>query len=597
MLEVEATSDQPDAAPPQRRGATAFIEAMATVAHHSSELIALIDRAGILAYANPAASLIFGIALDDAIGASAASFLHPDDANRVTKRFAELVATPGSTITDTVRFVSALQEVRILEIVATNCLHDPHVAGIIVNGRDVTERRQLETDLLEQSLHDALTGLPNRALFIDRAERLLAMANRDQVPVSVLFVDLDNFKTFNDGMGHPAGDELLVAVARRMSNTVRAEDLLCRFGGDEFVVLVDPRPPSVEADALAERLADVLRTPFEVDGRVISVTASVGIANGVDLSVEDLVRDADIAMYQAKAAGKNQVVAFAPEMVDIANERLQLVIDLQRAIEEHEFVVLFQPIIELGDQAVTGMEALVRWQHPTRGRLAPFEFIPAAEENGMIVDIGRLVLGQACEQAVSWQFADRDLTLSVNLSARQLSSATLLEDVSSILEETGFDASSLVLEITETTIMQDAEAAVGRLSALKELGVRLAIDDFGTGYSSLSYLRKIPVDILKIDRSFVSDLHDSTEAVAIVHSLIDLGRTLDLELVAEGVELEDQLRELRSQHCNKAQGFLFARPLDAWQLEEIFHSCAAGQVLHLPSPEAMEASTPTTLVH
>jgi diguanylate cyclase (GGDEF)-like protein/PAS domain S-box-containing protein len=591
MLDVSATPDPPDAAPSQRRGAAAFVDAMATVAHHSSELIALIDRTGTLVYANPAASLTFGVALEEAIGSNAASFLHPDDVSRVTKRFAELLATPGATMTDTVRFVSVLQEIRILEIVSTNCLHNPHIAGIIVNGRDVTERRQLETDLLEQSLHDSLTGLPNRTLFIDRAERLLALANRDQIPVSVLFVDLDNFKTFNDGMGHPAGDELLVAVARRMSNTVRAEDLLCRFGGDEFVVLVDPRPPSIQANALAERLADVLRTPFEIDGRVISVTASVGIANGVDLSVEDLVRDADIAMYQAKAAGKNQVVAFAPEMVDIANERLQLVIDLQRAIEESEFVVLFQPIIELGDQSVTGMEALVRWQHPTRGRLSPFEFIPAAEENGMIVEIGRLVLRQACVQAVSWRFAERNLTLSVNLSARQLSSATLLEDVSSILDETGFEAASLVLEITETTIMQDAEAAVGRLSALKELGVRLAIDDFGTGYSSLSYLRKIPVDILKIDRSFVADLHDSSEAVAIVHSLIDLGRTLDLDLVAEGVELEEQLRELRSQHCHKAQGFLFARPLDAEQLDDIFDSSIAGRALHLPSYDAMGALT------
>jgi diguanylate cyclase (GGDEF)-like protein/PAS domain S-box-containing protein len=596
MLDVSATPDPPDAAANPSRGAAAFVDAMATVAHHSSELIALLDRNGTLVYANPAASLTFGIALEEAIGSSASSFLHPDDVSRVTKRFGELLATPGATMTDTVRFVSALQEIRILEIVSTNCLHNPHIAGVIVNGRDVTERRQLETDLLEQSLHDALTGLPNRTLFIDRAERLLALANRDQIPVSVLFVDLDNFKTFNDGMGHPAGDELLVAVSRRMANTVRAEDLLCRFGGDEFVVLVDPRPPSIQADALAERLADVLRTPFEIDGRVISVTASVGIANGVDLSVEDLVRDADIAMYQAKAAGKNQVVAFAPEMVDIANERLQLVIDLQRAIEEAEFVVLFQPIIELGDQAVTGMEALVRWQHPTRGRLSPFEFIPAAEENGMIVDIGRLVLRQACEQAVSWRFAERDLTLSVNLSARQLSSATLLEDVSSILDETGFDAASLVLEITETTIMQDAEAAVGRLSALKELGVRLAIDDFGTGYSSLSYLRKIPVDILKIDRSFVADLHDSTEAVAIVHSLIDLGRTLDLDLVAEGVELEDQLQELRSQHCNKAQGFLFARPLDAEQIDVMFDTCIAGRALHLPAHD-VEVPTPSSLVH
>jgi diguanylate cyclase (GGDEF)-like protein/PAS domain S-box-containing protein len=594
MLDVPGRQETADAATRDAPPPPAFLEAMATVAEHSSELVALISRDGTLLYANPAASLIFGVPLSDAIGTESIAFLHPDDAPRVAKRFVELLGAPGATITDTARFLSANREVRILEFISTNCLEDPKVSGIIINGRDVTERRQLETDLLEQSLHDALTGLPNRTLFIDRAERLLALANRNRVPVSVLFVDLDNFKTVNDGMGHPAGDELLVAVARRMSNTVRAEDLLCRFGGDEFVVLVDPRHAAVSADALAERLAEVLRTPFEISGRVISVTASIGIATGVDLSVEDLVRDADIAMYKAKAAGKNQVVAFVPAMVDSANERLQLVIDLQRAIEEEEFVVLFQPIIALEDQAVTGMEALVRWQHPSRGRLSPQDFIPEAEDNGMIVEIGKLVLRLSCERAVRWQFAARGLTLSVNLSARQLSSPMLLDEVSTILEETGFPPASLVLEITETTIMQDAEAAVVRLGELKELGVHLAIDDFGTGYSSLSYLRQIPVDILKIDRSFVADLHDSSEAVAIVHSLIDLGRTLDLDLVAEGVELEEQLEELRSQHCHKAQGFLFARPLDAAQLDVILEGCSWNSTLRLPPRGEVEVAPSAT---
>jgi diguanylate cyclase (GGDEF)-like protein len=389
------------------------------------------------------------------------------------------------------------------------------------------------------------------------------------VAISVLFIDLDNFKTFNDGLGHHGGDELLIAAAKRMSNALRTEDLLCRFGGDEFVVLVNPKSPNSSAELLALRINEVLRTPFEIDGRVISVTASIGTASGHEQSVEELVRDADIAMYQAKAAGKNQVVTFVPQMETLANDRLQLIIDLQRAIEQDEFVVHFQPIIDIRGRTMTGLEALVRWDHPLRGRLAPVDFILAAEENGMIVDIGRIVLRDACQRAVHWQLTRRGLSLAVNLSARQLSSATLLHDVRCILDETGFEPSSLVLEITETTIMRDADAAMGRLRALKDLGVRLAIDDFGTGYSSLAYLRQIPVDILKIDRSFVADLHDSPEAAAIVHSLIDLGKTLDLELIAEGVELEVQLNELERQRCNMAQGYFFARPMPADDLESM----------------------------
>jgi diguanylate cyclase (GGDEF)-like protein/PAS domain S-box-containing protein len=560
---------------------------MATVAEHSADVLVLVDKDGLLAYANPAAAATFGVSIEDAIGTSAISFLHPDDVERVTRRFLELLRVPDATITDTVRFVSASQEVRILEIVSTNCLHNPEIAGVIVNGRDITERKQLESELMEQSLHDALTGLPNRTLFIDRAERLLSLARRDKLAISVLFIDLDNFKTYNDGLGHKGGDELLVAAARRMGNVLRAEDLLCRFGGDEFVVLVNPRSPDSSAEVLALRINEVLRAPFEIAGRVLSVTASIGIASGSELSVEDLVRDADIAMYQAKAAGKNQVVNFVPQMETIANDRLQLIIDLQRAIELDEFVVHFQPIIDIRDatRTMTGLEALVRWDHPVRGRLAPADFINAAEENGMIVDIGRIVLQEACEKAVLWRLTERGLSLAVNLSARQLSSASLLEDVQHILHVTGFEPSSLVLEITETTIMRDADTATSRLRALKRLGVRLAIDDFGTGYSSLSYLRQIPVDILKIDRSFVADLHDSPEAAAIVRSLIDLGKTLDLELIAEGVELEVQLHELERQRCNMAQGFLFARPMSPEDLESILEATpldAASSVEHAP---------------
>ena len=587
MLELVTGGDRAEPAPTPGPGTERFLAAMATVAAHSADLLVLVDQDGLLRYANPAASATFGVSIEDAIGTNAVSFLHPDDAARVTRRFVELLRMPGATMTDTVRFVSVGQEVRILEIVTTNCVDNPEVAGVIVNGRDITERKLLESEIMEQSLHDALTGLPNRTLFIDRAERLLSLARRDQVPISVLFIDLDNFKTFNDGLGHHGGDELLIAAAKRMSNVLRSEDLLCRFGGDEFVVLVNPKSPDSSADLLALRINEVLRTPFEIEGRVLTVTASIGTASGHELSVEDLVRDADIAMYQAKAAGKNQVVTFVPQMETLANDRLQLVIDLQRAIEHDEFVVHFQPIMDIQARTMTGVEALVRWDHPLRGRLAPAEFIAAAEENGMIVDIGRIVLHEACRRAVQWHLTDRGLSLAVNLSARQLSSTTLLDDVRHVLDETGFEASSLVLEITETTIMRDADGATDRLRALKELGVRLAIDDFGTGYSSLAYLRQLPVDVLKIDRSFVADLHDSPEAAAIVHSLIDLGRTLDLELIAEGVELEPQLHELERQHCNMAQGFFFARPMPAEDVASMLEATA-------PRKAATDAGHPAT---
>ena len=565
MLEL----DQGLAPTAQPRASSRFVDAMSTVVHHAADLFVLVDAEGILLYANPAASRTFGVALEDAIGTNAGSYLHPDDLEHVTEHFERLLATPGESLTDTVRFVSTSDEVRILELVYTNCLNDPEVAGVIVNGRDITERRELEAELVQQTLHDPLTGLANRTLFVDRAERLMALARRDQLDVSVLFVDLDDFKTVNDAMGHQAGDELLRSVAGRLAATIRQDDLLGRFGGDEFVILVHPRSAEESGELLAHRLGDVLRRPCEIEGRSLTVTASVGIATGRDQTVEELVRDADVAMHQAKAAGKRRVVAFAPQMGASANDRLQLVIDLQHALEHDEFTVHYQPVVDLATRSITGVEALVRWDHPVRGRLAPLEFIPCAEENGMIVELGRQVLTEACRRGRSWGLDTRGLTLAVNLSARQLASPGLVEDVSRILTETAFAPAALVLEITETVLVQDAQAAVSRLRALKALGVRLAIDDFGTGFSSLSYLRQLPVDILKIDRSFVSDLHDSSESAAIVRSLIDLGHTLDLELIAEGVEVEAQSDALLAQHCTLAQGFLFARPMDASSLAAV----------------------------
>jgi diguanylate cyclase (GGDEF)-like protein/PAS domain S-box-containing protein len=556
MLELTRVTKRATGRAPGR-----FLDVMATVAQHSADLLVLVDEDGILLYANPAACATFGVTLEDALGASAIAFLHPEDIERVSTRFVELLALPGATMTDTVRFVSTDDEVRILELVSTNCLADPEIHGVLVNGRDVTERRQLETELLEQSLHDPLTSLANRTLFVDRAERVVAMADRDGVAVSLLFVDLDDFKTFNDGVGHQAGDRLLVAVAGRLAGALRQDDLLARLGGDEFVVLCNPRSADHSGELLAARLADVLREPFEIEGRTITIGASVGVATGVGRDVETLLRDAELAMCQAKSRGKGQSVTFDAGMGDSASDRLQLLLDLQGALSADQFVVHYQPVIDVRTGAMTGVEALVRWDHPSRGRLLPQDFIPCAEESGLIVDVGRVVLREACGRAVEWDLPARGLTLAVNLSARQLASPSLVDDVAATLAETGMDPDALVVEITETTLLQDVEAAAERLVALRSLGLRVAIDDFGTGYASLSYLRTMPVDILKIDRSFVADLHDSAESRAIVRSLLELGRSLELELIAEGVEHEVQLAALREHHCDLAQGFYFARPM------------------------------------
>lgn len=544
-----------------------FILAMAKMSQHSADVVLLVDSDGSLLYANPAAALTFGLAPGYAIGTNAISYLHPDDVDRVASNFLEFLEMPGATIANTARFVTSDNHIRLLEIVSTNCLDDPGIDAIIVNGRDITDRMRLETELLDQSLHDALTGLPNRILFQDRAKRILAIADRDDVPVSVLFVDVDNFKTINDALGHTAGDELLIAVAQRMTGTLRNAEIVSRFGGDEFVVLVDPHSSEGATDFIARRIHEVLSAPFEIDGHLISVTTSIGTASGRGESIDVLVRGADMAMYQAKAAGKNQTVQFDPQMQVLASDRLQLEIDLRSAIENREFVVLYQPMIDLRSHTMMGMEALIRWDHPTRGRLEPVEFIPFAENVGMIVDIDRFVLREACTNAVRWCLGDRNLTLAVNVSARQLASERLLDEIRSVLHDTGLTPDCLVLEVTETTIMQESATAIERLKGLRDLGVRLAIDDFGTGYSSLNYLRQLPIDILKIDRSFVREMHHSSHAEAIVHSLVELGKKLNLEMVAEGVELASQLDALEDEQCDTAQGFLFARPLEAPQLE------------------------------
>ncbi|MDA0180011.1 EAL domain-containing protein [Solirubrobacter phytolaccae] len=415
--------------------------------------------------------------------------------------------------------------------------------------------------LRHQALHDALTGLPNRALIMDRTEQMLRHARRSGVDVSAMFIDLDGFKGVNDTYGHPVGDELLRVVATRIKHVLRDTDTIGRLGGDEFVVLVEGG-----AEQIAQRIVAVLQEPFELGtgGSPVTITASIGIATGDREAAKDLLRDADIALYEAKGAGRNRYAEFRHEMHIAAHERLELESDLRGALGRDELFLVYQPILELDSGEVTAAEALLRWQHPTRGLIPPTEFIALAEESGVIVDIGAWVLETACEQAAQWAQAGMPTRVSVNVSARQLDDPALVTTVLQALTRSGLDADLLTLEITETALMRDAESAAQVLHELRRFGLRIAIDDFGTGYSSLAYLQQFPVTALKIDRTFIAA---SEQNDALISTLVALGRSLGLVTIAEGVEEESQLERLRELGCDRAQGYLFAPPLEAAALE------------------------------
>jgi diguanylate cyclase (GGDEF)-like protein len=416
-----------------------------------------------------------------------------------------------------------------------------------------------------QALHDSLTGLPNRTLALDRAEQMLARARRAQMPIAALYIDIDGFKHINDTFGHPAGDEFLRLVAGRLERVIRESDTAARLAGDEFVVLLDSASLDVGPQLVAERVLDVLREPYDMGdeiGRQLSVTASIGVAHGLRGSAQELLSDADVALYVAKSEGRNRYVVFESGMDTVAQDRLMLKMDLADALEADELFLVYQPTFDLRSERANGFEALLRWRHPKRGVIGPDVFIPIAEETGQIVPIGRWVLMQACRQAARWRARGHQLGISVNVSGRQLDNDGLIDDVRDALLDSGLDAAALTLEITETALMRDAHASAGRLGALKDLGVRLAIDDFGTGYSSLAYLRQFSVDALKIDRSFIRGVAASSESAALIHTLVRLGKTLNLETLAEGIEDHDQLRALQRQDCDMGQGFLLARPLE-----------------------------------
>jgi diguanylate cyclase (GGDEF)-like protein len=428
-------------------------------------------------------------------------------------------------------------------------------------------RRQEE--LAFMATHDALTGLPNRTLIVDRLEQMLLRARHAQSPVAALFIDIDNFKSINDTLGHAAGDDLLQAVAARLDGVVRDVDALGRLGGDEFVVIAGEMSLIAGPELVAERLLDALKEPVKLgeDETRVTVTASIGIATGDRASAGDLLRDADIAMYRAKWGGRNRYVVFESGMAEAVQSRMELEMDLRVALENDEFFLAYQPTVDLRDMSPTGLEALIRWKSPTRGIVQPDDFIPLLEETGLITEIGRWVLHSACTQGAAWREAGHPIGMAVNVSARQLDSDEIVADVEGALSQSGLDPGALTLEITETTLMRDAQDTVRRLTEIKALGVRVAIDDFGTGYSSLAHLRQFPVDALKIDRSFITGLAHNLEGESLIHTLVQLGKALSIETIAEGIERPNELSLLRDEDCDGGQGFLFARPLDALATE------------------------------
>jgi len=544
---------------------------------NSSDVVCILGPDTVVHYISPSLAQMFAHDPASLTDRELTEIVHPDDAARVRALVAAIAAGPPAQRSVAEFRIShgGGEEWRDVEALGSNLLADETIEGVVLNMRDVSERKAFEDELEHQAFHDTLTALPNRALFRNRVEHALAGRRRDHNPVAVMFLDIDDFKFINDSLGHAAGDELLQEIGRRLEDCMRPVDTAARLGGDEFAILVRDSESELHSVEIAQRVMSAVAGPVSIEGREVKVATSVGIAfsdqNMISTSdAEELLRNADAAMYMAKESGKGGYQLFNPEMHLRAMARLELKTELQRALEDGEFTLRYQPIMDLARGDMAGMEALARWEHPEKGLLSPIEFVPLLEETGLIVGVGRHILSAACQWASRMQSEcprEPPLSMAVNVSARQLQRPEFIAEVAEVIEESGIVPSSLTLELTESVMMQDMEVSLLRLEALRRLGVKLAIDDFGTGYSSLNYVRELPVDILKIDRSFLADTNP--QVAEMTASIVELARIFNLKAVAEGVETIDQLERLQGMRCDFGQGFHFARPLPAEEILEL----------------------------
>jgi diguanylate cyclase (GGDEF)-like protein/PAS domain S-box-containing protein len=540
-----------------------------SLVQNATDLITVLDSDGMVIYQSPSITGALGYTPEEVVGTRFDRLTEPGQNTRLLHLLANSANYSGRE-SEVVECVLSHRNgsTRQFEILHMNLLEDQAVAGIVLNGRDISERKAFEEQLTHQAFHDAVTALPNRALLKERVGHALARAQREKARIAVIFLDLDDFKTINDSLGHAAGDGVLLEVAKRLCTSIRVSDTASRFGGDEFAILLEDTAGPQEVADTAERILENLQKPLHVEGKDIVVRASLGISV-VDapftMDADTLMRNADAAMYIAKRDGKGSYRLFEPAMHADVLARLELRTDLQRALTHDELELFYQPVVRLHDASISGVEALVRWRHPERGLLAPDQFIPFAEETELIILIGRWVLREGCRQAKALQDqvpTDPPMSMNINISVNQLHHSDIVADVRDALEESGLDPAHLTLEITETVMMTDSDLAERRLSELKALGVRIALDDFGTGYSSLSYLARFPVDILKMDRSFLSPgALPLTSGLAA--AVIGLGKTFELAVVAEGIETPEQWATLAGLGCDLGQGFHFARPMTA----------------------------------
>jgi diguanylate cyclase (GGDEF)-like protein/PAS domain S-box-containing protein len=542
---------------------------------NTADVIAISTPGGRLMYITPTAERIFGRPAQDLIGHPLEDLIAFDDRGRLREFLGRDLAVDGASANMEARVPRADDRQRVVEIHGTNMDSEPAIGGRLLNLRDMTDRKGMEEQLKRLAFHDPLTLLANRSLFRDRVEHAVAVGKRNGRGVAVMFVDLDNFKKINDTFGHAVGDRVLSKSAQRLVKATRTGDTVARLGGDEFAVLLENLTGRDQVIEVAARIVEALQESLDLPETDMRVAASVGVAfSRPDEGVEELMRNADVAMYSAKASGKGRYTVYEPAMQRAVSRRQELELEIATALQQSQFLLHYQPIVELRSGYLVGVEALVRWKHAKRGLIGPAEFIPVAEESGQIVTLGRWVIAQACREVKVWQARMPEggqIRVDVNVSAVQLIQSDICADVRNALAISELDPGCLVIELKESVLMQNSETVLATLTQLKKLGVRIAIDDFGTGYSSLSYLHRFPIDILKIDRSFVERLGRVEEGAGLARSIITLGETLGLEVVAEGIELEHQQRELIELGCVAGQGFYYSKPAMLHELEYSVH--------------------------